>query len=154
MSDVNDRFAVVDLMHRYAFALDTRDWPLLATVFAPDGATDYGELGGVNQGPDAIVALCRGALAGLDASQHLIGNVSCELDGDVGTATCYFQAQHVIKGAAGGDYLLVGGTYHDDLVRIDGEWKIKLRRLVPSWDVGNPDIFAIGAERLAAADAA
>ncbi|MDO9410844.1 nuclear transport factor 2 family protein [Patulibacter sp.] len=154
MTDPTDRLDVIDLMHRYATALDTRDWELLAEVFTEDGATDYGELGGINRGPDAIAALCRGALAGLDASQHLIGNVTCALDGDVGTASCYFQAQHVIAGADGGDHLLVGGSYTDELRRVDGRWRIALRTLTPTWSSGNPEIFRIGAERLAAAEPA
>src|SRR5581483_2694029 len=99
----------------------------VASVFTDDGAADYGELGGVNTGAATIAAFCRSALAGLDASQHLITNEVVELDGDRGRARCYFQAQHVYRGAEGGDHYLVGGTYEDELVRTPEGWRIRRR---------------------------
>lgn len=145
-----DRLAIVDLLHRYATGLDSKDWAKLASVFTDDGVADYGALGGVNAGPAAIVALCSGALGGLDASQHIIANEVIEVDGDRATARCYFQAQHVFKGAEGGDNFLVGGTYEDEIVRTPEGWRIKHRTLIPTWMDGNPVVFEAAAARLAA----
>ena len=145
-----DRLAIGDVLIRYATALDSRDWELLATCFTEDGVTDYQELGGVNAGPEAIIATCRGALGGLDASQHLIANIVVAVEGDRAQASCYFQAQHVYSGAAGGDNFLVGGTYRDRLVRTADGWRIEHRTLEPTWQDGNPAVFEHGAKRLAA----
>jgi 3-phenylpropionate/cinnamic acid dioxygenase small subunit len=146
---IADRLAIVDVLHRYATGLDSRAWDLLASAFTEDGVADYGELGGVNRGPEAIVALCRGALQGLDASQHIIANEVIEVDGDTARARCYFQAQHVCVGTEGGDTYMVGGTYEDELVRTPEGWRIRHRTLVPSWTEGNPGVFEAGAARLA-----
>lgn len=150
LQELADRLEVADLLRRYATALDSRDWDLLASVFTDDGAADYGELGGVNTGAATIAAFCRSALAGLDASQHLITNEVVELDGDRGRARCYFQAQHVYRGAEGGDHYLVGGTYEDELVRTPEGWRIRRRTLLPTWFEGNAAVFEAGAARLAA----
>src|SRR5664279_1140616 len=105
---VSDQLEVSNLLTRYALGLDSRDWELLASCFTDDGVADFGEMGGVHNGSDALVAFCRGVLSGLDASQHLVGSVSIECHGDEGSSVCYFQAQHVYKGAEGGDNYLVG----------------------------------------------
>ena len=150
LAALTDRLAIVDLLHRYATGLDTKDWDKLASVFTADGVADYGALGGVNQGPAAIVKLCSGALGGLDASQHIITNEVIELDGDRARARCYFQAQHVFTGAEGGDNFLVGGTYDDEIVRTVDGWRIRHRTLTATWTDGNPVVFEAAAARLAA----
>jgi hypothetical protein len=146
---VRDRLDITELHHRYAWALDHRDWRLLEECFTPDGAVDYGDLGGQFQGAPEIAAFCRQALEGLDASQHLIGNTMIELSGDRATSTCYFQAQHVFQGAPGGDTYIVAGTYSDVLTRGDDGWRIAHRTLTPSWMQGNPEVFAEAAARIA-----
>ena len=149
--ELSDRIEIVDLLHRYATGLDTRDWELLASVFTADGVADYSSLElGVNEGPDAIVDLCRGALSGLDATQHIISNEAIEVDGDRARARCYFQAQHVFRGAPGGDNFIVAGTYEDALVRTPAGWRIERRTLTPTWLEGNASVGEAAAERLAA----
>ena len=141
----SDREEIQDLLIRYAMALDSRDWGLLATCFTEDGVTDYGDLGGENNGPAAIVELCRSALEPLDASQHIITNMVIATDGDSGSATCYFQAQHVLRGTEGGDNFLVGGTYRDRLVRTADGWRIAHRTLTPTWTDGNVNVLSTAA---------
>lgn len=152
LAELIDHHEISKVLIRYAHALDARDWELLGSCFTADGVTDYRELGGINEGREQIVALCRGALSGLDASQHLIGSVAIEVDGEEATAVCYLQAQHVYKGAEGGENFLVGGTYRDRLVRAATEgWLIAHRTLEASWVQGNPAVFELAAARWAKA---
>lgn len=144
-----DRQEITDLLSRYAHALDSHDWDALRTdVFCGDAVADFLELGGVNEGIDAIVGLISSVLSGLDSSQHLIGSPLVEVDGDTATSRCYLQAQHVFKGAPGGDHYLVGGTYVDRHVRTRDGWRIKHRTLHASWMDGNPEVFTAAAERM------
>ena len=149
--DLADRQEIYDVLNRYAHGLDSHDWDLLRSCFTEDAVADYLELGGVNEGREAIVELCSGVLTGLDASQHLIGSHQATIEGDTAEARCYLQAQHVFKGADGGDHYLVGGTYVDRLVRTDEGWRIKHRTLHATWFDGNPEVFTAAAERLKAA---
>ncbi len=135
---VRDRLDIIELHHRYAWALDHRDWKLLEACFTPDGGVDYGDLGGELQGAPNIAAFCRQALEGLDASQHLIGNTMVELDGDRATSTCYFQAQHVFEGARGGDTYIVAGTYSDVLARRRGRMADRPSHADAVLDAGQP----------------
>jgi 3-phenylpropionate/cinnamic acid dioxygenase small subunit len=149
IEEIADRLAIVDLLHRYATSLDTRDWDLLASVFTDDAIADYGELAGINNGVAAIVKVCHDALQGLDASQHIVSNEVIELAGDRARSRCYLQAQHVYLGAEGGDNFLVGGTYEDEVVRTGQGWRIAHRRLITTWVDGNASVFEAAAARLA-----
>jgi hypothetical protein len=131
-----DRQAVIDVAVRYATALDTKDWALLATCFVPDAVAIYSTRGRV-EGYPAIEEVCRGALSTLTASQHLLGNHAVEVEGDAGRASCYFQAQHVRRGAPGGDLYIVAGTYRDRVVRAADGWRIAERELTVLWTEGN-----------------
>src|SRR5262249_47632830 len=94
-----DRREIEDLLVRYATALDTRDWPRLATFYLPDAVAIYDGLR--MDGLDAIVEICRSSLEPLTASQHFLGNYVIEVDGDRATSSCYLHAQHYRAGARG-----------------------------------------------------
>ncbi|MGE3619154.1 MAG: nuclear transport factor 2 family protein [Acidimicrobiia bacterium] len=135
-----DHVEIIDVLNRYALALDTQDWDLLRTVFTDDAVGDYSA--GTYEGFDAIKGLVDRALGPLDASQHLIGSQAItSLDGDAATATCYLHAQHVKVGTPGGDQLIKAGYYTDRLVRTEAGWRIAHRRLTITWENGNPAVL-------------
>ena len=81
-------------------------------------------------GPDAWVDVVLEALQPYPATQHLIGTqVVTDLDLDAGTAsmTSYLQAWHA---KPDNTLWLFIGTYEDELVRVNGEWKIARMLLV------------------------
>ena len=130
-----DRQEIADLCVRYTYALDNKDWALFESCFT--GAAVFVHPGGRLEGREAILDRSRGALAPLDASQHLLGNVVAEVDGDTARATSYFQAQHVRAGTLGGDTYIIAGSYTDTLARTASGWKITERVQVYLWRDGN-----------------
>ena len=142
--EMADRREIDDVLCRYAWTLDHHDWNVLRDeVFTADATIDFLEYGGLFEGIDAIVANISRVLGGLDASQHLIGTSSAEIDGDTATARCDRQAQHVLDAAPGdGSQLLFGGTYVDQLVRTAVGWRIKHRTLHPTWVAGNSEVLS------------
>jgi 3-phenylpropionate/cinnamic acid dioxygenase small subunit len=144
---LTDRVEINDLLIRYAVSLDSRDWAQLATCFTEDAVADYGELAGQNDCRDDIVATCRHAVGGLDASQHFVGNFVIASDGDVATASSYLHAQHYLVSASGTNTFVGAGTYYDRLIRSPLGWRITHRRLEVTWTDGNAGIFAEAAAR-------
>jgi len=132
-SDDADRAAIVRLTARYCWALDTRDWDRLADVFTPDAVA---ELGMVCRGLPAITERVRDALEPLAASQHTVSTHDVDVDGDRAWSRCALVAQHVGRGADEAKFL-VGGSYHDELVRTDDGWRISSRRLEVTWTDGD-----------------
>jgi hypothetical protein len=131
-----DERDVVAVATRYCRALDTKDWPLLGTVFLPDATADLATPSPL-VGVTAITDRIRTALEHLDDCQHLVGNHEVTVDGDSASHRCYLQAQHVRKAAVGGPNYLVGGRYEDRLVRTPDGWRIAHRTLTVMWTDGN-----------------
>ena len=136
-----DEHEITRLCYRYGTALDDRDWPGLRTCFTDDAVTEYEGLGEF-EGYPAIEAVCQAALVPLDRSQHLVGNVSVEVDGDTATAQCYLHCQNVKAGTPGGDLFVIAGRYTDQLARTPDGWRFTRRRLETWWTDGNPAVVA------------
>ncbi len=137
---LSDERAVINLVSRYCWALDAKDFEDLHNVFTPDA---FAILGGTEcHGIDAIIMRVSSALTRLDVSHHLVGSHMVEVDGDRASHKCYLQAQHMLRGTKGGDLWLVAGTYEDQLVRTSDGWRIKHRILSRVWTEGNPNVAA------------
>lgn len=132
--EIADRLAIHDVLYRYAHALDDRDSQLLRTCFTEDAVC---EVGATLRGIDSIITFSEGVLSGFDVTQHLIANPRCTIDGDHAESVCDLQAQHISRGAPGGEYYVIGGRYDDSLRRTAHGWRITRRRLRVTWTQGN-----------------
>jgi 3-phenylpropionate/cinnamic acid dioxygenase small subunit len=140
MRRLADRQEIADLLARYTAALDTRDWGLLESCFAPEPV--FVHPGGRLEGFPAILDRTRTALTPLTATQHLLGNIVAEVSGDTAQSVCYFQAQHVRVGTPGGETYIIAGRYADTLSRVAGGWKITERVQTYLWREGNRAVVA------------
>jgi hypothetical protein len=70
LQEISDRLEIQDLMDRYCYAIDERDWDALDTVFTPDAVIDYTESGGVKGSLAEIKAWLPKALERFPAFQH------------------------------------------------------------------------------------
>jgi 3-phenylpropionate/cinnamic acid dioxygenase small subunit len=137
-----ERHRIEDLVIRYATSLDRRDWDALRECFFDDAVADYGVLGRY-EGVDAILTGAREPLQRLDASQHLLGNLVVEFtDADNAVVTSYVQAQHYLANAIGDSLATIGGTYTDEVRRVEGRWRIARLTLAVTWQTGNTSILA------------
>jgi SnoaL-like domain len=112
-------------------ALDRLDQDLLAAQFWPDAEVDYGQF---YRGPIAgFLEVAMRFQSSMRDTQHLVGNVLVNVDGDTATAESYVHAYHVI--AQGDDLvqLQVGARYLDRLARRNGEWRISFRTEIMDW---------------------
>ena len=133
---LNEQVAIVALLNRYATALDTRNWDLLAGCFTKDATFDYPVIR-LLSGNRAFAEFMRQAFDGLDATQHIVTNHVVVLKAGEVQATSYFQAQHYRAGAAGGSTFTAGGRYHDRLVQERRVWKNRNRVAERMWTSGN-----------------
>ena len=136
---MSDRDDIIDLTIAYTWALDNKNIEGLRDVFLPDATADL--RGRWCEGVDAIMARIGGSVLRFDSTQHLIGNHRIVVTGDTATSSCHLQSQHTRYGLEGGENCIVGGSYHDDLVRTANGWRIKHRRLEQRWMDGNPNVL-------------
>ncbi|MBV7702917.1 nuclear transport factor 2 family protein [Nocardia nova] len=91
--------AIADVVNRYAYALDDRDWRRLDEVFAPDVVVRYGSPDApAIEGRVATVAMIRSFLDHCGPSQHLLGNMIVDIDGDTASTTCKARVFHMGAG--------------------------------------------------------
>jgi uncharacterized protein (TIGR02246 family) len=115
-----DRASIRDLLARYCHYFDSGNADGVADLFTEDGMFDPGVPGFESvEGREVI----RGFVGSMPAGMvhHMTTDDVYDVDGDAATGIASFIV--VAKGA-----IVTTGRYHDDLVRVDGAWRI-LRRV-------------------------
>lgn len=107
---------ITRLLAEYTTRLDRREDEAWLELFAPDG--EFHVYGRVFRGREELAGITRDAPGGL----HLSGAPVIEVDGDHATARQSFLFVDQDTRAAR------IGFYDDELVRIDGRWRLRIRR--------------------------
>jgi len=124
-----ERLTIADIMSSYALALDTKDYPLLRSLFAVDvevmmifdsNSPDSGEI--KLTGIDAWIEFVEQALDGTRASQHLLGNPVIKFNGERAIVRTDLQATEYYKDTKKAK-TTVWGFYETHMVK-DKSWKI------------------------------
>jgi hypothetical protein len=144
LQKIEDRQAIEQLlMGDYPRALDSNNWAAYSALFAKEGTLIMGGGATKLQGPAAIQQYFSsrptpGAAAaaapspcpvpaGTNRSEHVVTNLTLQLDGDTATDQAYWQTivtrecKSVVAGA---------GHYEDVLKREDGRWKFFKRAII------------------------
>ena len=80
---LSDRAEIHDVIVRYGWAIDTKDWALLDSCFTDDAFVDYSSNPGGKVGPYREVrGWLEKVMAAFPVTQHLMSNVDITLDGD------------------------------------------------------------------------
>jgi hypothetical protein len=132
-----DRAEIEELVTRYVTALDTLDADTYEGVFTRDG--EYDVTGNVYKGRAAIRKIVTDLRAARDSNEaagtpsarlyHVMSNPSIEiLDATNARHQSYAQT---VRLADNGQFVAgFMGRYEDVLVKVDGRWLIKSRKLV------------------------
>ncbi|MDT5139031.1 MAG: hypothetical protein QOD58_3293 [Mycobacterium sp.] len=119
---MSDRDEIVELTHRYATAIDSRQYSLLATVFTEDAELDYGVVGQWT-GAAEVTQFMETVHVGATHTLHRMTNQVIALDGDSGTVRTYVDALILFEGGGANPT----GYYDDHVVRTDDGWRIARR---------------------------
>lgn len=119
-----DHHEIEVVVVRYATAVDTRDWSLLAEVFHDGAEIDYRANGGPLATYPQVIDLLTQAMAPFAASQHLMTNLTIEVQGEDATARVYRSA-HMVTLVEDGEVILAEGGFYDLVLRRgSGGWRI------------------------------
>lgn len=130
MSSSHDQ--IRDLIHRYATAIDTKDWALFRACFAPDSQAVY--QGHVFGSREHLVRAMRKLHTPLDSSMHRVTNVMIDVLGpDDAVGSSYVDALLVKTDHPDGPLHRVAGRYTDEYRRTRGIWTIRRRRFDAYW---------------------
>lgn len=85
-----------------------------------------------------FIDFAQGFLANCAASQHLIGQVSIDIDGHKAKGEVYFIAHHRVTEDGHKKDLFVAGRYHDEYEDRGQGWKIARRKEIVDWARTDP----------------
>jgi uncharacterized protein (TIGR02246 family) len=144
LQELEDEKAIREVIVRYGEYLDARDYASYAALFARDGVWTGGF--GSFTGPAAIQEMLEKNLGKPEegfinkSNFHLNTTVVVEVEGDTAKARSrylFFTASSDNRPTAA-----LAGRYFDELVRENGEWKIKRRTthgVIPYRDGNDPN---------------
>lgn len=145
----SDRAAVIELMNRFGWTIDARDWDGYEALFDDEVDFDYSAIDGPagRLSPADIREGATVELGGFDHTQHAITNHVVTLDGDRARCEAHMRAMHVLHDrpaglVTDGDPLFEnGGHYSAELVRREGGWRIAAWTFTVYWSRGNGGLF-------------
>jgi len=146
-----DREAIAEIVARVAYEADAGKWEALRSLYADEVRVDYTSLAGgepASVRADDLMANWRALLPGFDLTQHLLGPIVVEIDGDRAVARTHVRALHRIAGAEGGEDWIVGGHYIYQFARSDGRWRITGHTLARAYKEGNRMLPDLARKRL------
>jgi hypothetical protein len=135
-----DRLAIQDLIHRYSDAVTRADWEQCLSVFTPDALWESPALGMRYETAAAFVGTLSDATTALEMLIQTPHASVIRLTGpDRAEATT--TVNEVMRGEVPADSTTpdagsplnadLYGVYHDDVAKLEGEWKFTHRLFVP-----------------------
>jgi hypothetical protein len=135
-----DERTIVRTLSQFARIADGKKFDELGEVFAGDVTFDYGS-GHDELGLHALGELMRRHLDRCGGTQHLIGSVIVDVDGDRAVSRAYVQARHQRPGEFVGTVFDTNGEYVDRWERRSHGWRIVRRDATWSVNTGDPAIL-------------
>lgn len=127
-------------LHAFARGMDARDWDAVRALMVDDAVGEFGR--GPEVGADRVVESIREFLDVCGPTQHLLGNVDVDVDGDTAVSRAYVSDMHLGTGAHSATTFSTLGEYTDQWVRVDGRWLLKRRDKASRAVLGSFDVFS------------
>ncbi len=127
-SQLEDKFAIEELIARYNQSLDGGDYPSWVACWSDDAVLDG--IGKLLTGKAQIQAFAdqyegstRSKINGL---KHYTVNILSTIDADTARSSSYLQ---LVNTTDKGVKIIFTGRYEDDLKRVNGQWQFARRKL-------------------------
>jgi 3-phenylpropionate/cinnamic acid dioxygenase small subunit len=129
LQEISDQMEIIQVIQRYAGALDKKDFVLLRNVFTADAQLIY-VMGEVRVECSMLQAddFFKPRLVKCCWTSHLVSNPLIQLQGDRAHASSRFTATHMqIRDDGSPNTWIVSGHYEDELMREPEGWRIRKR---------------------------
>jgi len=136
-SYAEDRALILDLMGRYLFAMDWHDADTYAGCFTEDGVLDYAMAtltgrAAIREGAVKFREATGDLFKREDGSpallRHVLDHIVIRVEGDQAWTTAFWW--EMTDGGPGRSPAIQSyGTYEDEVVRVDGQWLFRRRKI-------------------------
>jgi uncharacterized protein (TIGR02246 family) len=125
LDDLLDLEAIQRVKYAYIRCVDTKDWEEMGTLLTEDAVATYASGKHTFEGRTAILEFLSGSLGDPKMlSSHRVQQPEITLHGD-GTATALWALDDTVIMLDAGFTLRGSAYYTDEMVKVDGEWKIR-----------------------------
>ncbi len=125
-----------------ARAMDERNWQAIDALTIGSMSCDLGL--GPQQGRDAFIHTMRSFLDECGPTQHLLGNVLIDVDGETASSKAYVSDMHVGADEKSQMTFRTLGDYHDQWRCVDGRWLLTHRTKLNSAHLGSFEVLGPG----------
>ena len=135
IKEISDRMELEKLVTAYATAVDCKNFDEFHNLFTSDAHIDYTAVGGISGNLQEIITYLGTALELFPNYQHLISNISLDINGDEasGKVMCFNPMQ-----TEDDKVFFLGMWYQDTYNKIDNQWFISSRVEESSWSHNVP----------------
>ena len=128
MSELAEKDAIREVMAEYCFSLDNDRFADMASLFTEDGTWDtaFGKATGRAAIAELASSLRTRAQQPRPRAVHLVTNIAIALDGARAQVRSNWM---VMRNSPQGPRIGSGGAYIDDMVRADGRWLFRYRKI-------------------------
>jgi hypothetical protein len=130
-----DRAAITDLLTALPSCANMKLYDTIPDLFTEDGIIEvpYATIPAADI-PERVAKI----LGPFDATQHTVGNVAIEIDGDTATSRHYLYAVHVPDSVRSDQHADYGAVYNVDYRRTAAGWRIARVQLAFTYTSGLP----------------
>jgi hypothetical protein len=140
---ISDRMEIEDVLTRYCYAVDDRDWEVYRALFTADAVIDDRVTGGLQSGVEEHIQYLRRALSKVVLSQHAISTLRIELNINSAEVRAHCSCPMVVDaGEAKPAVFFQGLRYRNSLLRTPEGWKISHLVEEAYWTYNMPPHFA------------
>ena len=129
--ELSDRLILVELVTRLTRCIDSKSFDAMTDLYSDDAALST-PLGRIDGAP-AISDFARRGHEQYEATQHLIGGTSVDVDSDRATVIADVMAVLVPTAADPAVNIHLGSRYELTLARTNGGWRIQRHTITPVW---------------------
>ena len=140
---ITPRDSIVEVVHKLFIYTDEQNWDKLQSdVFTDEVYLDMSSLGqpATNTTAKEICQAWKMGFQGLDAINHLAGNLLVKVQGDQADVFAYATATHYKKDAVQGKTREFVGTYDLHLIQTTNGWRIDRFKYNLKYMTGNLDM--------------
>ena len=143
LQEISDRIEIEELLVRYCYAVDDRDWDAYRNLFTTDAVLDDTVTGGIRSDVDEHVAFMKKALSKILISQHAVSTILLDIRGDEASARVHCSCPMVVDLGEGKRQVFFQGLwYRDRLKRTPEGWRISELVEEGYWNHNVPEAFA------------
>ena len=129
--DVVDKMEIQELLTKYCYAVDDKNWESFIEIFTENSVLDFTAFGGPKCNAKEMSIFLSGTASGVNGWQHTISTMLIEIQGGAVTVRTAAQVNMISK--ENSEVSFIGLWCREGVVKTSNGWKIEQRVQEYGW---------------------